>query len=142
MGDIARSVQETEKPQALMKKEIESFVHIISAIALSIGIIFFAVGMAMGYEVKRALIFTIGIIVANVPEGLLATVTVALTITAKKMAEKSVMVKDARTIETLGSITCIASDKTGTLTQNRMTSTHAIFSNAIVTLDSTLNDEN
>ena len=58
------------------------------------------------------------------------------------MAEKSVMVKDARTIETLGSITVIASDKTGTLTQNRMTSTHAIFSNAIVTLDQTLNDEN
>jgi len=87
-------------------------------------------------------IILIGIIVANVPEGLLATVTVALTLTAQKMAEKSVMVKDARTIETLGSITVIASDKTGTLTQNRMTSTHAIFSNAIVTLDQTLNDEN
>lgn len=135
MGDIARSVQETEKPQALMKMEIEKFVHIISAIALTIGIIFFAVGMAMGYEVKRALIFTIGIIVANVPEGLLATVTVALTITAQRMASKEVHVKSTLIVETLGSITCIASDKTGTLTQNRMSVVSAIYPDSTIEVD-------
>lgn len=63
----------------------------------------------------------IGIIVANVPEGLLATVTVGLTLTAKQMAEKNVLVKNLESVETLGSTSCICSDKTGTLTQNRMT---------------------
>lgn len=63
----------------------------------------------------------IGIIVANVPEGLLATVTVGLTITAKSMAAKNVLVKNLESVETLGSTSCICSDKTGTLTQNRMT---------------------
>merc|ERR1719329_1481513 len=86
----------------------------------------------MGYEVKRALIFTIGIIVANVPEGLLATVTVALTITAQRMAQKEVHVKSTLIVETLGSITCIASDKTGTLTQNRMSVVSAIYPDGTV----------
>ena len=63
----------------------------------------------------------IGIIVANVPEGLLATVTVGLTITATRMAENIVLVKNLESVETLGSTSCICSDKTGTLTQNRMT---------------------
>jgi len=67
------------------------------------------------------MVFMIGIIVANVPEGLLATVTVALTITAKRMALKNVLVKNLESVETLGSTSCICSDKTGTLTQNRMT---------------------
>lgn len=67
------------------------------------------------------LIFAIGIIVANVPEGLLATVVVALTLTAKKLAGLKVLVKNLEGVETLGSTSCICSDKTGTLTQNKMT---------------------
>ncbi len=135
MGDIARSVQSTPKPDALMKIEIERFVHIISAIAISIGLTFLVISLVMGYEVKQALIFTIGIIVANVPEGLLATVTVALTITAQRMAEKNVHVKSTLIVETLGSITCIASDKTGTLTQNRMSVVSAIYPDGTVEVD-------
>lgn len=135
MGDIARSVQDTAKPEALMKYEIERFVHIISAIAMSIGIIFFICAVSLGYELKEALIFTIGIIVANVPEGLLATVTVPLTITAQRMASKNVHVKSTLIVETLGSITCIASDKTGTLTQNRMSVVSAIYPDSIIEVD-------
>ena len=62
------------------------------------------------------LVFAIGIIVANVPEGLLATVTVSLGIAAKRMSEKFVLVKNLESVETLGSTSCIISDKTGTLT--------------------------
>ena len=72
----------------------------------------------------QALVFAISVIVAVVPEGLLATLTVALALTAKRMHSKNVLVKNLQSVETLGCTTVIASDKTGTLTQNRMTVQH------------------
>lgn len=74
----------------------------------------------------------IGIIVANVPEGLLMTVTLSLALTAKKMAEKFVLVKNMESVETLGSTSCICSDKTGTLTQNKMTVSHLFYDLGLV----------
>ena len=70
---------------------------------------------------ELCIIFGIGILVANVPEGLLACITISLAITAKKLADKQVLVKNLEAVETLGSTSCICSDKTGTLTQNKMT---------------------
>jgi len=78
------------------------------------------------------LVFAIGIIVANVPEGLLATVTVSLALTAKRMSEKMVLVKNLESVETLGSTSCICSDKTGTLTQNRMSVSHIFLNRQVV----------
>jgi sodium/potassium-transporting ATPase subunit alpha len=79
----------------------------------------------------------IGIIVANVPEGLLATVTVSLALTAQRMAGKYVLVKNLESVETLGSTSCICSDKTGTLTQNRMTVSHMYYNRC--TVDASIN---
>lgn len=128
IGTIAEKTISGEKPQALMVEEIDRFVHMIGAIAITIGIVFLLVAsLVVGYPVLDAVIFCIGIIVANVPEGLLATVTVALTITAQRMAQKNVLVKSTLIVETLGSVTAIASDKTGTLTCNRMTVRSVIY---------------
>jgi sodium/potassium-transporting ATPase subunit alpha len=126
MGSIAKLVS-AENQETPIAKEIAHFIHIISAVAVFLGITFLVIGFAQGTPPVANLVFMIGIIVANVPEGLLATVTVALTLTAKQMATKKVLVKHLEAVETLGSTTCIASDKTGTLTQNRMTVRHCYY---------------
>ena len=121
IGQIANLAQSAQASETPLSTEIDRFVKIISTIAISLGILFFALGFIYGYGVVTNLIYGIGIIVANVPEGLLATVTVSLALTAKRMAKKKVLVKNLESVETLGSTSCICSDKTGTLTQNVMT---------------------
>jgi sodium/potassium-transporting ATPase subunit alpha len=90
----------------------------ITIIALGLGISFFLLAwLLMGYGILQCLIFGIGILVANVPEGLLGCITISLAITAKTLSEKNVLVKNLEAVETLGSTSCICSDKTGNNTQ-------------------------
>merc|ERR1712209_352042 len=131
MGRIAGLASGLEGGQTPIAKEIEHFIHIITGVAVFLGVSFFIIAFILGYNWLDAVIFLIGIIVANVPEGLLATVTVCLTLTAKRMAAKNCLVKNLEAVETLGSTSTICSDKTGTLTQNRMTVAHMWFDNAI-----------
>lgn len=123
IGQIANLASEAVAEETPLAIEIERFIKIISAIAITLGIVFFCFGLAT-YDIIQNMVFAIGIIVANVPEGLLATVTVSLALTAQRMASKMVLVKNLESVETLGSTSCICSDKTGTLTQNRMTASH------------------
>jgi len=135
MGRIAGLASGLDSGQTPIAKEIEHFIHIITSVAVFLGVTFFIIAFILGYNWLDAVIFLIGIIVANVPEGLLATVTVCLTLTAKRMAAKNCLVKNLEAVETLGSTSCICSDKTGTLTQNRMTVAHMWFDNKIVEAD-------
>merc|ERR1711970_416545 len=137
MGRIAGLASGLEGGQTPIAKEIEHFIHIITAVAVFLGVSFFIIAFILGYNWLDAVIFLIGIIVANVPEGLLATVTVCLTLTAKRMAAKNCLVKNLEAVETLGSTSTICSDKTGTLTQNRMTVAHMWFDNTIIEADTT-----
>lgn len=120
MGRIAGLASSADAEETTLNRDIKKFIMIISTIAILLGITFFVLGLAMGYELITGVIFAIGIIVANVPEGLLVTVTVALALTARRMRDKMVQVNNMESVETLGSTSCICSDKTGTLTQNRM----------------------
>jgi len=121
MGRIAALASTTENDESPIGKEIHHFVLIVSSVAFVLGITFFSVGFALGTDIITNLVFMIGIIVANVPEGLLATVTVCMALTSYRMATNNVLVKNLEGVETLGSTSCICSDKTGTLTQNDMT---------------------
>lgn len=131
IGTIAKLATSTDNIETPIAQEIAHFIHIVSGVAVFLGVTFLIIGFVKGTPPIANLVFAIGIIVANVPEGLLATVTVALTLTAKRMAIKQVLVKNLEAVETLGSTTVIASDKTGTLTQNRMTVAHVYYNNTV-----------
>lgn len=116
IGRIAGLASSADVHETTLAIEIQRFVKLISAVAITIGVVFFLFGVFYGYKIVTNLVFAIGIIVANVPEGLLATMTVSLALSAKRMAKKMVLVKNLESVETLGSTSCICSDKTGTLT--------------------------
>jgi len=137
MGRIAGLASGLESGETPIAKEIAHFIHLITGVAVFLGVSFFIIAFILGYHWLDAVIFLIGIIVANVPEGLLATVTVCLTLTAKRMASKNCLVKNLEAVETLGSTSTICSDKTGTLTQNRMTVAHLWIDDAIQDVDTT-----
>merc|ERR1712223_333266 len=135
MGRIAGLASGLDTGETPIAKEIAHFIHLITGVAVFSGVTFFIIAFILGYHWLDAVIFLIGIIVANVPEGLLATVTVCLTLTAKRMASKNCLVKNLEAVETLGSTSTICSDKTGTLTQNRMTVAHMWYDNTIIEAD-------
>ncbi|XP_076802406.1 sodium/potassium-transporting ATPase subunit alpha-3-like isoform X2 [Clavelina lepadiformis] len=137
MGRIASLASGLETGLTPLAREVHNFVKIVSSVAVFLGVTFFIISLVLHYSPLEATVFLIGIIVANVPEGLLATVTVCLTLTAKRMARKNCLVKNLEAVETLGSTSTICSDKTGTLTQNRMTVAHMWFDNEVVEADTT-----
>jgi sodium/potassium-transporting ATPase subunit alpha len=126
-GQIASSMTSTARPDTLMKHEIHRLINIMAIVAFTLGIAFFILALFNGYTWIEAVIFMIGIVVANVPEGLLPQMTVALTLTAQRMLSLGVLVSNLEIIETLGAVDVICSDKTGTLTCNRMSASHIVY---------------
>ncbi|XP_050440874.1 sodium/potassium-transporting ATPase subunit alpha isoform X2 [Adelges cooleyi] len=137
MGRIAELASSLESRPTPIAREIIRFVNFVNLTAIVIGLLLFIIALMMGCYWLDAIVFLIGFLVAAVPEGLLATVTVCLTLTAKRMASKNCLVKNLEAVETLGSTSTICSDKTGTLTQNRMTVAHMWFDNQIIEADTT-----
>lgn len=117
-ADLIQTVGVRETP---IRQEIQHLTKVISIIALTLGGGMFLLSLFLLHNpLLSKLIFAIGIIVANVPEGLLPTVTLSLSIAARRMADKKALIKNLESVETLGCTTVICTDKTGTLTQNVM----------------------
>ena len=120
IGNLATLTQQISNVDTPIRKELNHFIKVISAIAIFLGVTFFILAFLLQDVFLASLIFAIGIIVANVPEGLLPTVTLALSLASRRMASRNALIKQLESVETLGSTTVICTDKTGTLTQNRM----------------------
>jgi sodium/potassium-transporting ATPase subunit alpha len=117
---VACLTQEVSKEEPPLVREIKRVTHVVTAISVSTGVGFFFLGEAIGRSFWDNFVFAIGILVANVPEGLLPTVTLALAMASQRMAQRRALIKDLPSVEALGAVTAICTDKTGTLTEGRM----------------------
>lgn len=119
---IAALTQEVKDELSPLQKELRRVTQIIAILAVLMGLILFTVNIYLvSLPLSVAFLFAIGLTVANIPEGLLPTVTLSLAASVQKMAQKNALIKRLSSVETLGSTNIICTDKTGTLTRNEMT---------------------
>jgi len=120
LGRIAALSQRAGADESPLEHQVKRATRLIALVAVGAGIAFLPIGLAAGLGVASAASFAIGLLVANVPEGLLPTITLALAVGVREMARRGALVKRLSAVETLGSTSVICTDKTGTLTENRM----------------------
>lgn len=119
-GRIAMLSQGIRRAASPLERATGQMVRVLTVIAVAMGLTFFAYGVVTDKSLWVNLVFMMGIIVANVPEGLLPTFTLSLAMGSLRMAKRNVLVKSLNAVETLGSVHVICTDKTGTLTLNRL----------------------
>ncbi|MBI4587827.1 MAG: cation-transporting P-type ATPase [Candidatus Rokubacteria bacterium] len=121
IGAIAQLTQAVVEEPSPLQREMRRVTRIVTFLAVSFGVSFFVLGVMTGVlPLGEGFLFALGVIVANVPEGLLPTLTLALALGVQRMVRQRSLVKRLSAVETLGATTVICTDKTGTLTQNRM----------------------
>ena len=121
VGKIAGMINSTEKQQTPLQQKLDKLGKTLGIAALVICVVIFILGILQGKEIISMFMTAVSLAVAAIPEGLVAVSTIVLAIGVQKMVKKNAIVKRLPAVETLGSATVICSDKTGTLTQNKMT---------------------
>ena len=121
LGTISESIRAEEKPETPLQQRMNRFANIIAIAVLSSTVVAFFLGLALGGEVDEMFLTAVALAVAVVPEGLPVAFTVAMALGVRRMAQRNAIIRSLPAVETLGSTDTIGSDKTGTLTANRMT---------------------
>ena len=141
LGRIAALSQRVGHDESPLEKQVKHVARLIAVVAVGMGVAFIPLGTLMaGLSLGDAVNFAIGLLVANVPEGLLPTITLALAVGVRILARRGVLVKRISAVETLGSTSVICTDKTGTLTLNRMRVTRGWTSEQILDFSASLPD--
>ena len=136
MGKIAGLLSGEEETQTPLQKKLASLGKILGFVALGACAIIFVVGLLNGIDVLEIFMTSVSLAVSAIPEGLPAIVTIVLSIGVQRMVKKNAIIRRLPAVETLGSASVICSDKTGTLTQNRMTLQKAYLDGAADIIDS------
>ena len=131
-GRIAHLTSAVEAGLSPLQKEIIKATRLVATIAAVVGIFFFSLGFVIGRSFWDNFIFAIGITVALIPEGMLPTMTLSLAMGSQRMARRKALIKTLPSVETLGAVTVICTDKTGTLTQNKMAVTKMWFDENVI----------
>ncbi len=131
-GRIAHLTGAVTSGLSPLQKEIIRTTRILATIAAVVGIFFFLLGFVIGRSFWNNFIFAIGITVALIPEGLLPTMTLSLAMAGQRMARRKALIKTLTSVETLGAVTVICTDKTGTLTQNKMSAVKIYSNNMLI----------
>ena len=140
VGKIAGIINETENTQTPLQLKLNKLGKILGIAALIICVIIFVIGLLYGKEPIHMFMTAVSLAVAAIPEGLPAVSTIVLAIGVQRMVKKNAIIKNLPSVETLGSSSVICSDKTGTLTQNKMT-VEMVFYNNNLTKVSEINDK-
>lgn len=138
LGKINRMMTEVEQITTPLLRQIDSFGKALSGVILFVTVLFFVIGYFFrDYAIDELFMAVISLAVAAIPEGLPAIMTITLAIGVQAMARKNAIIRRLPSVETLGSMTVICSDKTGTLTRNEMTARSVITASASYTIDGT-----
>lgn len=134
LGRIAERIRVTERPQTPLQARMGRFANIVTLAVLATVVVSFALGLWRGADPSDMFLTAVALAVAVIPEGLPIAFTVALALGVRRMAERNALVRSLPAVETLGSTDVIGSDKTGTLTANRMTVVEAWTSDGTIVL--------
>lgn len=120
IGQIASQVDEVDNVKSQLEIKILNITKVLLKFALSTAAVIFILALLNGYPLQTSFSFLISILIATVPEGLATVLTIVLTYMSQKMAKESALIKKTKLLETLGEVSYVCSDKTGTITENKM----------------------
>lgn len=139
VGSIATMLEDTDSIDTPLKRKLNKVGEILSIIGVIVAILIFIIGILYGRDLISVLMVAISLAISVIPEGLPATATIVMALGVSRMAKKNALVKKLPAVEALGSATVICSDKTGTLTLNKMTVTKSALYSDIVNKSTTNN---
>ena len=132
VGSIATMLEDTDSIDTPLKRKLNKVGKILSIIGVLVAVLIFGIGLLYGRDFISVLMVAISLAISVIPEGLPATATIVMALGVSRMAKKNALVKKLPAVEALGSATVICSDKTGTLTLNKMTVTKCVLYSDII----------